>query len=103
MLKVTERAKEELKKTLTATVDEPKACYRLLINPPCKCGLPDCDASQFGLSIGMPMPGDYTVEHEGSILLVMGQILAADLEDIIMDIDDTPEGPMLVIFKESID
>jgi len=102
MLKVTERARQELKNTLIATVDEPKACYRLFVNPQCKCGLPDCNSGQIGLSIGMAMPSDYVVEHAGSAVLVMGQILASDLEDITMDIDDTPEGPRLVIFKESL-
>lgn len=100
MLKLTERAKQELKKALIEIVDDPLTCYRLLASPPCKCGSPFCDASQLGLGISTVMPDDYVVEHEGTKVLVVGQILASDLEGITMDIEDSPYGPRLVIFKE---
>ena len=87
MIDVTERAKQELKRILTANVDHPQAVLRLNTN----------DHGQLGLSIDIEMPGDEAIEYEGSKLLIVGSELADQLEGVSIDVDDTDEGSQLVI------
>jgi len=90
MLTVTESAKQELKKILSAKVDNPQAGLRLVTS----------GSGQFGLSIDVETPGDQVVVHEGSkVLLVEGE-LTTQLERHTLDIEDTAEGPALVLRKE---
>ena len=91
MIAVTERAKEELKKMLSDKVDNLQAGLRL--NP--------SSAGHFGLSIDVEMPGDQVVEHEGSKVLLVEQGLASSLEGITLDVEDTPQGPQLGVFKDA--
>ena len=90
MITVTDSAKEELKKTLLAHVDNPEVGLRLTIKPP----------GQFGLLLEREVPGDQVVEHEGSKVLLVSQELAGLLEGATLDIEDTPDGPKLVMFRE---
>jgi len=87
MIEVTERAREELNKILTANTDKPEACLRLTAN----------DQGQLGLAIDEERDGDQAVEHEGSKLLLVEKDLADSLQGITIDIEDTPEGARLVI------
>ena len=66
MIGVTEQAKEELKEILVSKVDDPRACLRIQAD----------DEGQLGVTIDIEMPGDQTVEYEGSTLLVAEQELA---------------------------
>jgi Fe-S cluster assembly iron-binding protein IscA len=91
MLQVTESAKQELKKILSAKVDEPMAGLRLNVGNP----------GEFGLSIDVEEPGDQVFEHEGVKVLLVEQGLASSLEGVTIDYQDTPEGSRLVIFKEA--
>ena len=88
MIAVTERAKGELKKMLSKKVDNPLAVLRL---SPIQKGL--------GLRLDVEMPGDEVVKYENSKILVVEQALADTLENVTIDVEDTPDGPELVIVK----
>jgi Fe-S cluster assembly iron-binding protein IscA len=90
MIGVTERAKQELKNILTANVDNPQATLRLTAG----------DQGQLGLGIDIEQLGDQIVEHEGSKVLVVEEALATALEGVTLDVQDTDEGPKLVVSKE---
>ena len=87
MISVTERAKRELRKLLSENVDIPEARLRLL----------DRGGGILGIGVDIEMPGDYIVECEDKKVLVIEPELAANLNKITLDVDDTPEGAELVI------
>lgn len=89
MIAVTERAKGELKKILSEKVDNPLAVLRL---SPIQKG--------FGLRLDVEMPDDHVIKHENSKILVVEQALADTLENVTIDVEDTPDGPELVIVRE---
>jgi hypothetical protein len=91
MIGVTDRAKQELLKILFDKVDMPQARLRLTSG----------EQGQLGLGIDIELPGDEIVEYQGSRLLVVDQGLAGSLKGIVLDVDDTPQGPMLVIDESS--
>ena len=91
MIGVTDRAKQELLKILFDKVDMPQARLRLTSG----------DQGELGLGIDIEMPGDEILEYEGSRLLVVEQNLAASLHGVVLDVDDTPVGPQLVIDQAS--
>ena len=91
MLGVTERARQKLKRMLTANTDKPEACLRLTAN----------DQGQLGLAIDVERQGDQAVEHEDSKVLLVEKDLADTLQGITIDVEDTPEGARLVIPSES--
>ena len=92
MLGVTKRAREVLKGILSEKVDNPQAGLRLITSG---------QRGQFALSIDIEMPGDHVVEHKGSKVLLVDEGLAARFEGTTLDVEDTPRGPMLVLFQES--
>ena len=87
MISVTERAKHELRKLLSENVDWPEARLRLL----------DRGKGVLGIGIDIEMPGDYIVECEDRKVLVVEPELADNLNEITLDVDETPEGTELVI------
>jgi len=91
MLTVTDNAKKRLKEIVSAKVNNPQDCLRLITSGP---------AGQYGFSIDREMPGDQIVEHKGTkVLLVEGQ-LADRLEGLTLDIEDTVNGPDLAISQK---
>jgi Fe-S cluster assembly iron-binding protein IscA len=91
MIGVTEQAKEELKDILVSKVGDPRACLRIKAD----------DAGLVGLTIDIEMPGDQTVEYQGSILLVAEQELADKLSHVAIDVADTEEGRQLILVEKS--
>ena len=87
MISVTENARLQLKNILSARVDNWYAGLRLISSNP----------GHFGLGIDIEVPGDQVVEHEGSKVLLVEQGLAASLEGVTLDVEDTSEGPQLVL------
>ncbi|MFC2060345.1 hypothetical protein ACFLTZ_04550 [Chloroflexota bacterium] len=89
MVKVTERAKQELKRLLVQKVDWPEARLRLM----------DRGEGQLGLGIDIDLPGDKIVDYQGVKVLNVEHKLAASIEGITIDVDDTPNGIELVIVE----
>ena len=92
MIYVTERAKQELKRLLVDHVDWPGARLRLM----------DRGNGRLGLGVDIEAPDDEIIEYEGTKLLLIDPGLATDLRDITLDVDDTPDGPELVISEEIV-
>lgn len=88
MLKVTEAAKNELKRILAEKADNPLAGLRLV-----RGGQPD----DFGLAVDIEMPGDQVVEHTGSKVLLVNRELSDRLDENILDVEDTPHGKSFVV------
>jgi Fe-S cluster assembly iron-binding protein IscA len=91
MIDITERAKQELKRLLNAKVDWPGARLRLI----------DRGQGELGLGIDIEAPDDYVLEYEGAGLLIIEPQLSKNPKLITLDVDDTPEGPELVICEKS--
>ena len=91
MLKVTQRAKEELKRILSTKLDNPQAGVRLSASGPDK----------FGLGIDVEKPGDQVVKHKSSKVLLVENELATKLEGQTLDFTGTAEGTKFVFLKES--
>ena len=89
MIKITKRAKQELMKILTNKVDWPGARLRLM----------DRGQGKLGLGIDIEAPGDKVVKYEGEKLMLIEPVLAANLKEVTLDVDDTPEGVELVSNK----
>lgn len=87
MINVTERAKQELKRILTDTVDMPQSRLRVI----------DRGQGNLGLGIDIEMPGDELMEHDGSTVLVVEHELAMRLSEVTLDVDDTDKEPELVM------
>ncbi len=87
MVKITERAKQELKRLLAQKVDWLGARLRLM----------DRGEGILGLGIDIELAGDEIVEYQGVKVLNVEQKLANNIEGITIDVDDTPEGVELVI------
>ena len=90
MIGVTKRAKEVLKGILSDKADNPQAGLRLMTGG---------QRDRFALSIDIEMPGDHVVEHKGFKVLLVEEGLTTRFEGTILDVEDTPEGPTLVLFK----
>jgi len=87
MISVTDRARQELKRILSDTVDMPQACLRVI----------DRGQGKLGLGIDIEKPGDELVEYDGLTVLVVEQGLNLRLNGVILDVDDTDKDPELFI------
>ena len=87
MINITARAKQALHNLLTDNVDFPQGRLRLM----------DRGQGKLGLGVDIEMPGDELVEYNGSTILVVEQVLAANLERVTLDVEDGVEGSELVI------
>jgi Fe-S cluster assembly iron-binding protein IscA len=87
MIGVTDRAKQQLKKTLSDNVDTPQAGIRLVARA----------EGQLGLGIDVENPGDQVVEFEGSKVLMVEKDLASSLTGVTLDVEDTEEDAKLVL------
>jgi len=91
MIDVTERACQELKRILTSTVDNSYARLRLVAR----------DQGNLGLGVDVELPGDEVVEYGGSGLLLVEHGLAASLEGVTIDVEDSDGGIQLVICEKA--
>jgi len=55
----------------------------------------DGGGPRLGLTLDAPRDGDELVEHDGRLVLILGTSAAALLEDLTLDVIDTPEGTRL--------
>ena len=90
MLTVTENAKEELKRTLLAHTDDPEKALRLKLK----------ELGQLGLVLGREAEGDCVIEQDGFKVLLVGSDIAELVEDVTIDVRDTPDGPKLSVLRK---
>lgn len=90
MLTVTESAKQLLKETLQAHTDDLEVGLRLSPGEP----------GQLGLVLDGEAEGDQVVEHEGAKVLLVASELAPAVDGVTLDIQDTADGPKLVVSRE---
>lgn len=93
MVHVTDKAKQELKKLLTAKVDWPGARLRLI----------DRGQGVLGLGIDLASPGDEVVEYNGEVILVFEPDITTSFQLVTLDVDETPDGPELVIIEDVVE
>jgi len=87
MLTVTDSAKQLLKETLLAYSDDPETGLRLSLKPP----------GQLGVGLDSEEEGDQVVEYEGAKVLLVAANLDAVVDGKTLNVEDTAEGPKLVI------
>ncbi len=87
MLQITDDAKAELKRLLSNKVDWPGARLRLM----------ERSSGALGLGIDIATAGDKVVDYQGDGLLVVDGGLADRLEKVLLDVDNTADGVVLVI------
>ncbi len=91
MVGVTQAGLGELKRILHEHSDDAQAVLRLTTD----------QSGTLGLTIDAETAEDQVLEHEGSKLLIIERNLAAGLEGITIDVDETPEGHRLVMIGKS--
>ena len=90
MIKITERAKQELKRLYDAKVDWSGAFLRLM----------DRGQGNLGLGIDLEKTGDQSVEYDGTKVLIIDPRLVINVKEITLDVDDTLDGAELVISEK---
>ena len=92
MIQVTTRAKQELKKILSLfeNADLLNARLRLM----------DRGEGNLGIVADIELPEDRILEYDGTKVLVIEPELAKNLQEVTIDIDDTPDGPELVVWEK---
>ena len=90
MINITERAKQALKQILVANIDLSQGRLRLM----------DRGQGKLGLGVDIEMPGDKLVKYDGSTVLVVERVLAANLKGVTLDVEDSGNGSKLVIDYE---
>jgi len=90
MIVVTSNARVELKKLLSENSGETDALLRLTSN----------EEGQLGLVLDHEQPGDKIVEHEGTKVFAVESDLAGHLNGVTLDVEETPEGPVLMLKQE---
>ena len=89
MVNVTDRAKTALKSALSRSVEGPGVGLRVEVSEEGACALfPDREKA-----------GDQVVEHEGDVLLLIGEEASQPLDGATIDLAQTPEGARLVVTK----
>ena len=78
MLEVSNAAREQLHKSLSAT-DETDKCYRLV----------PVDGKSLKLSLAKPAPDDATIEHDGKTVLALPKILQSFVQNKSLDVDNS--------------
>lgn len=90
MIEITDAARAELKRILNENSQDPSQLLRLTAGP----------EGSLGLIIDSAAEGDSIFEHEGIRVLAIEQDLAAMMNGVSMDVEDTEEGPMLTFRGE---
>lgn len=58
------------------------------------------DSQSLGLVMGEPVPDDLVLERGGTDLLHVSEAVSALLQDLVIDLVDTPDGPRLGLAAE---
>jgi Fe-S cluster assembly iron-binding protein IscA len=92
MVHVTDRAKTALKSALSRSAEEPGVGLRVEVSGEGACALfPEREKA-----------GDEVVEHEGEVLLLIGEDASQPLDGATIDLAQTPEGAQLVVTKPDL-
>jgi len=89
MVALTDRAKVALKSALSQSIDEAGVGLRLDVS----------EWGGFALYPDTQKVGDEVVEHEGNVLLLIGDNVSQPLAGATIDLAETPEGERLVVMK----
>lgn len=92
MVKVTKNAKGLLQEMLISNADDPEIGMRLVVNP----------QGQLGIMLDKEETGDQVIEYLGTRALFTASELALELAGIILDVEDTGDGPKLVVQTEKL-
>jgi Fe-S cluster assembly iron-binding protein IscA len=87
MVNVTERAKEKLKALLETEGNDQSVGLRLGATP----------TGQFDVFPDRERPDDQVVEHDGAVVLLVGQEVAEKVDNTIIDYEESASGPELII------
>lgn len=90
MILITDSARVELKKMLSENSGEADTLLRLTAN----------EEGQLGLILDHEQPGDNVIEHEGAKVFAIESDLASHLDGVTLDVEETPEGFMLMLRQE---
>lgn len=86
MIEVSELAGYALVQSLEASGVEPEKGFRLTKQE-----------LVFALKIDTPGPDDLVIRHEGAIALIVDQDTEGKVGDVLIDVEDRPEGPELMM------
>jgi Fe-S cluster assembly iron-binding protein IscA len=89
MVMLTDRAKVALKSALVRSIDEEGVGLRLDVS----------EEGGLALYPDQAKAGDQVIEHEGNVLLLIGDDLSQPLTGATIDLAETSEGTGLVIMK----
>ncbi len=86
MIEVSELAANALVQSLEASGVEPDKGFRLTKQE-----------DRFALEIDIPADDDVVIRHEGSIALIVDQSTEDEVGDVLIDVEDRPDGPQLMM------
>lgn len=86
MIEVSELAANALAQSLQMSGVEPEKGFRLTKQE-----------DIFALEIDSPAGEDRVIEHEGTIVLMVDQDTEHEVGDVLIDVEDRPDGPQLMM------
>ncbi|MFP3880661.1 MAG: hypothetical protein ACLFVA_06885 [Dehalococcoidia bacterium] len=86
MIEVSELAANALVQSLEASGVEPQKGFRLTKQE-----------DRFALEIDSPAQDDRVIRHAGAIALIVDQSIEEEVGDAVIDVEDRPEGPELMM------
>ena len=92
ILKISKEAKRKLKEIQSNIADDQKNCLRLTLTP----------LGELSLVLARGMTTDTITEyHKGTKILVVDSYIAELLDKSVLDVQDTPDGQKLVLYREA--
>lgn len=86
MIEVSELAANALAQSLQMSGVEPEKGFRLTKQE-----------DIFALEIDSPAGEDRVIQHEGTIVLMVDQDTEHEVGDVLIDVEDRPDGPQLMM------
>jgi len=86
MIEVTELAANVLVQSLNMSGVSPDKGFRLTKQE-----------DRFALKIDSPVAADRVVEHGGAVALMVDEGIEKEVGDVLIDVEDRPDGPQLMI------
>jgi hypothetical protein len=86
MIEVSNLAANALVQSLEASGVEPEKGFRLTKKE-----------DMFTLEIDSPAENDRVIRHEGSIALMVDQGIEEEVGDVLIDVEERPDGPQLMM------